>query len=587
MIVTREKFEEIIAFLASESREYGLDSETSGLRFEDRLFMLILYTGDVAYLFNFHEYPFEDSSRCLPREWLNAFHQIFKRADNTYYISNAKFDMGMLAKEGLFLEGRVVCTNAIGRIVRNNFLSYSLADSAERIGFKKNEDVEAYITKHKLYSWQNIPGKKKRFQLRRYWEVPMPVMVQYAEMDARLHYTVGTHIISTIPDQCTPVSENEIALTKVCFDMEYRGVQLDVEYTKKAQAFEEEKIRDACKDFRELTGEDYIDSNKILETIFARSGVEPARTDKGNPSFTDDALSKIGGPVADGIRTIRYHEKRVGSFYSSFLFYADKDGIIRPNMRQGGTETGRFSYSEPNLQQLTKEEDLNEEYSVRRCFVPRPGYRFLAIDYRQQEYRIMLDYAGEHGLIRQVLDGADVHQATADLCGISRREAKTTNFAILYGAGAAKLAAGLGITESAAKELKRLYFSRLPKVKALIDKVITAGEQRKYIYNWAGRRSYIANTDWAYVLPNHLIQGSGADVMKFAMVKIHDALKTCKSKMVLSIHDELVFEIADGEDHVYGLVRDIMEGVYRPFNGMKLETDAKWSNISLSPRDLK
>lgn len=587
MVILRENFQSTIDFLASEAREYGCDCETSGLRYEDRLFMLILHTGGESYLFNFHEYPFEDSSRCLPREWLNAFTNIFERLDNTYFISNAKFDMGMLAKEGLELKGRVVCTNALGRVLRNNHLSYSLADSAERLGFKKNEDVEKYITKNKLYSWQDIPGKKKRFQNRRYWEVPMPVMVQYAETDAFLHYEVGKYIVSAIPDQCKDVAQNEIALTKVCFDMEHRGVQLDVEYTKKAQAFEEEKIRDACKDFREITGEEYLDSNKALANIFARTGNEPVRTDKGNPSFTDDALSKIGGPIADSIRTIRYHEKRVGSFYSSFLFFADKDGTIRPNMRQGGTETGRFSYSEPNLQQLTKEEDDNEEYSVRRCFVPRPGYRFLAIDYRQQEYRIMLDYAGEYGLISQVLDGADVHQATADLCGISRREAKTTNFAILYGAGAAKLAAGLGITESAAKDLKRLYFSRLPKVKALIDKIITAGKQRGYVYNWAGRRAYIANTEWAYILPNHLIQGSGADVMKFAMTRIHECLKPYKSRMVLSIHDELVFEIADGEDHVYGLVRDIMEGVYRPFNGMKLETDAKWSNISLSPRNLK
>lgn len=596
MIVTRDTFKESVKSLASVAREYGLDCETSGLRWHDRLFMLILHTDGSTYLFNFHPYFGEEENRILPREWLAELRPIFDNPANTYFISNAKFDMGMLAKEGLHLGGRVVCTNALGRVLKNNYPDtshYSLAESARRIGFQKNEDVEEYITKNKLYTFEKIPGKKKRSQLRRYQDVPMPVMVRYAETDAELHYKVGQHLYSSVQassdgkDSIKRVAQNEIELTKVCFDMERLGVKLDVGYTREALRHEEEKISDAKKEFREETGEDFIDSNKALASVFQSRGIKPVLTDKGNPSFTDEALCAIRDPAADIVRKIRHHEKRVGSFYSSFLFFADRDGVVHPNMRQGGTETGRFSYSDPNLQQLSKEEDVEDGYSIRRCFVPRPGYSFVAVDYKQQEYRIMLDFAGEHQLIEQVLGGADVHQATAELCGISRREAKTVNFAILYGAGPAKLAGQLGITESAAKDLRRLYFSRLPAVQRLIKQIIDKGRTRGYIYNWAGRRCYIANPEWAYILPNHLIQGSGADVMKFAMTKIHRFLAPHESRMVLSVHDELVFEIKDGEEHLIPELRAIMESIYEPFNGMKLETDAKRSSVSWSSQDLK
>lgn len=595
MIVIREKFKETLDFLASEDREYGLDTETSGLRWSDRLFILILYTGGTSYLFNFHSYFGEDESRILPRGWLADFAQIFDREKNTYFISNAKFDMGMLFKEGLSLKGTVVCTNALGRVLKNNYPDsshYSLAASAERLGLQKNEDVEKYITKNKLFTWEAIPGKKKRSQLRRYQDVPMPIMVRYAEVDAELHFAVGRDLMDKIQGQADGkdcikrVAENEIALTKVCFEMEKVGVKLDVEYTREALQHEKEKILDAEKDFREETGETFLDSNKVLASIFESRGIKPPLTDKGNPSFTDEALQHFRDPVTHIIRKLRYHQKRVSSFYSSFLYFADQDGIIHPNMRQGGTETGRFSYSDPNAQQLTQSEDVGE-FSIRRCFVPRPGYQFVAIDYRAQEYRVLLDYAGERKLIKQVLDGADVHQATAELCGISRREAKTVNFAILYGAGSAKLAAQLGITDSAARDLKALYFSRLPAVKRLINQIIITGKTRGYIYTWTGRRCYISNPEWAYILPNHLIQGSAADVMKFAMVKIHEFLKPFKTRILLTIHDELLFELADGEENLVTEIKKIMESIYEPFNGMILEVDIKNSKRSFSKGDMQ
>jgi len=594
VIVTDSNFEEVVGLL-SRSGEYGLDCETTGLDFKARLFSIIIASREQSYYFNFHDYG--DGTPVLPRSRIRAMQPVFL-GQSIFYISNAKFDLRMLRHEGLEVESHVFCTNALGRVLKNNYFgpkAYSLESWAQRLGDAKDDAVMDYVVEHKLYSVENIPGKKKEFKRMRFWEVPASIMIPYGEKDAELHLKVGSHIAAGIkslnapgsPGNIQRLAENEAQLTKVCFDMEWAGIRIDRDYVRKAQAYEEEQISRFTERFRELSGETFRDSSSFLAGVFKQAGyTDLPTTDKGNPSFTDDNLDDLGGDLAQSVRDIRFHAKRVGTYYSSFLHYADGEDRIHPDMKQSGTETGRFSYADPNLQNVPKEENTTHATtpSIVRCsFVPDPGDVFVMVDYSQQEFRLMLDYAGETKLIDAINQGADVHQATADMLGISRQYAKTVNFALLYGAGPAKMARMLSIPEFEARDLRALYFGRLPRVQRFITQVIDRGRARGYVVNWAGRRCHIDSPDYAYILPNHLIQGGGADVIKFAMVQIHALLQEKtggRSSMRLQVHDEVVFQFNPRDLELVPEIRRIMEGIYRPFNGMKLTTscDHSWKS---------
>jgi DNA polymerase-1 len=384
--------------------------------------------------------------------------------------------------------------------------------------------------------------------------------------------------------------KNEMALLRVCADMELRGAKINKTYVMAAYKYEQAKIEEAKRDFEKDTGRAFKNSSKVFAEIFTERGEQFPRTSKGNPSFTGDFLDTCDTPTARLINKVRHHEKRASTYFLNFLYYMDEAGYIHPSMNQAGTTTGRFSYSSPNLQNVPKEDDEKDATCpslVRRSFVPPEGFRILAIDYSQQEYRLMLDYAGEDRIIRQVLQGADIHQLTADLLHVSRKRAKTLNFMTLYGGGIQKLAKSLDVNVSTAREIRDAYFAKLPKVAQFIRQVAKRGEDRGYIFNRFGRRFWCADYSHSYKLPNHLIQGTGADVIKHAMVRVHELLKGRKTRMVLQVHDELIFYLAHGEEHLVPEIRSIMESVYQPFNGMKLTTSAQVSNLSWAHWDLE
>lgn len=604
MLVSRQDVDLILSKLAV-TGERGLDSETTGLMEDDTLFSLIIDTEDEKYYFNFQSYcdvPLEQTLN--KKEFFKKFNdQVLSNPDSVWFIHNAKFDWRMLAKEGCDIKGTLHCTYAIERVVRNNYFgqdAYTLAGCAARRNLQKDEAVAEYISKHKLYTMKKMPGKKKEIKLAHFDQVPSKIMIPYGIKDGHLHRFIGLNQRAEInrleaerPEgfpSLLPVYNNEIRLTRTCFKMEQRGIMIDKPFVAKALEYEMDETAKFQKQFEELTGKPFVDSNKLFKEVFDGIGEKYPLTAKGNPSFAADVLEDMTSPVASIINNIRYHEKRAGTYYSSFLFFANKDDVIHPDTRQAGTETGRFSYRDPNLQNVPKEdsdEDQKTLYHVRSSFIPRKDHFFYSIDYKQQEFRMMLDYAGELALIKAINEGADVHEATAQLCGITRKQAKTINFGLLYGMGVEKLAAALGISVREAQELKRLYFARLPKVRDFIRAVIRSGEARGYIFNWAGRRNYVAQKDWAYILPNHLIQGGCADVIKFAMNEVDDYLlaKKLRTMMLLQVHDELLIECPFGEERVIEPISEIMKKIYKPQNGMILDVSIEHSFKSWGYRD--
>lgn len=564
--------------------ELGLDTETFGLEFNDRLFSVQIATANEEYYFNYLDYG--DGTPVLHKSTLMDLGTLCKNSSILWYIHNAKFDLRRLALEGIRIQGPVHCSQMCERFMYNQHQSYSLDACAKRRGRAKDDAVGNYIKDNKLWEWQEKVGKKTRTKKKFFDKVPFDIMFKYGCIDVREAFDLGREQRQELKGE--EYYENSLELEKVCYEMEELGIQVRREYAGQGYAYEIEQARIETEELERLSGEPYRSGPLWLRRQFDKFGVEYQVNPKtDNPIFDKKALGKIDHPIAGHIRKRRTHEKYAGTYYAT---YSEQE-VIHAFIKTWGTDTGRFSYAEPNLQNVPKEEELHSDipFQVRGCFRPRDGYCFVMVDFDQQEFRLLLDYAGEHDLIRRINDhGEDVHQATADMVGVSRKMAKTLNFGLLYGMGAEKLAQSLGVPVLQAKTIKRQYFARLPNVQRLIRQVIQTAERRKYIRTWVGRKLHFPNRDFAYKAPNHLIQGGCGDIARHAMVRIHgDVLEGLRSNMLLQVHDELLFEVHKDELDIIPAIVNIMENTYRPFNGMKLTCGVEHSYTSWGKRDVK
>ena len=567
----------------SYQRTLSLDTETTGLLpfHGDKVFAITWSNGiDSWYL----EIP--EGRSILPP----FLEKMLSDPNRIWYLHNAKFDMHFLRKHfGVVIEGTVIDTMVLARLEFNDHLSYSLDACASRIGLQKSDEVEKYITENKLWEWVTIPGKKVRKKNKFFQKVPKEIMVKYACLDAEVTFKLAEHLLkrireidSLLPDapKLMDVAKQEFEVTHIVAWMEAGGTKIDPDYSDMAFEFYQEESREADNEFEKLTGEKYKSSPKLFAKIFESEKDKWAYTEKGNPSFDSDAIKKFENPAAKQILTLRDAKSRA-DFFAGFNFFADEFDFIHPTFNQAGTATGRFSSSEPNFQNLSNDEESEEvALPVRNAIIPPDSqYCIVSLDYDQQEYRMMLDYAGEDTLIEQVKAGVDVHQATADMMGVSRKYAKTLNFMLLYGGGVGKLADALNISGYEATKLRDLYFSRLPKVQKFISTVIHTAKLRGYVYNWMGRR-YFCEPNFAYKMPNRIIQGGGADVMKKALVGVYNLLENKHSYIFLTVHDELDIYIHRSELALVPQIKKIMEDAY-PYKKLPLTVSVSHSWDSL------
>ena len=436
-IATAQNFEELLNAHA-DRKVVSLDTETTGLKETDRVFSIILTSRNaegvyIATYFNWNSRPDYQGNRppqghTLPREAMKKF-KCLEQWDTLFPMHNAKFDLRMLGYEDIDLAPKTVCTQTLGRLHHNTHMRYTLSACASRIGEAKDDEVEKCISKNKLYTWEAIPNKKRRDKLKHFDLVPFDIISNYGCIDGIVTLKLYEHFTADIDPRSKKVYVNERNLTETCFKIERRGVRIDRAYVANALDWELGKVDEQKQIFKELTGINYGNGGtKILGQVFQDIGMKLLKTEKGNLCFNKKALKSYETPIARAVESIRNHEKNISTYYSSFLHFADEYDIIRPSMRQDGTETGRFSYSNPNLQNIPKEEDGSSEehpFLVRSSFVPRDHYCFVMIDYDQQEFRLMLDYCGQHDVIKRINEGEDVHQVTAEMLGVKRSTAKT------------------------------------------------------------------------------------------------------------------------------------------------------------------
>lgn len=591
-----------INFVFSELKRYkelAFDTETTGLRlFKDHSMFafVIAHSVDEAYYFDFE---FVNKA-----EALRKLSELTENPLTLWFLHNAKFDMHAIQKEGIKIKGTIHDTEIVARLIKNDEMTYTLGSCAKRAKLKnqKMAEIKDYCIEHGFWEWELRPGRKSRNRNYFFDKVPKEIMEEYTLLDGLTTFELGKYQQKQIAEMdknkrvkvapLRPLMEMEFKITKILQEMETTGVQLNLDYVRRSLDLENSKFAEAANNFQVLTGKEFKDSDKLFVDVFRTYGLTYGLTDKGNPSFTKDFLKpQASHPVVASILQYRDSFKVAGAYYQSFLSFADGGGVLHANIKQGGATTGRFSVTDPPLQTLKKEEDDSEETlsdetksQVRRCLVPRPGFRFVMIDYKQMEYRVMLDYAGETALIEKVAAGMCVHQATADVMGGTRKAAKQINFLLLYGGGDALLAHKLGVSLAEARRLKSQYFEKLPAVKKLIDSIISTARNEGRLYNKFGRVYSFLNRNFAYKAPNYLIQGGCSDAMRTAMVKCHEILEEHHSRMIMQIHDELLFEIHENELDLVPLLKQAMIEAY-PHRLLPMDCDVEFSTKSWQEKE--
>lgn len=600
MLVNELNFHNVLDEIISLSPEQiCLDTETTTIHWWDstwhprkpRVFSIQLFFiqhgKEYGYYFDF---GIKDSVVPLNENHFSVLqNRLFSLPNILWFIANAKFDMHHLANHGCELIGPIHCTKVSARVLNNKEAKLSLDDLGHKYLGQEKLDIITYLKENNckgdVQSPYDLEPKEELF----FDQAPLPLLIDYGIRDVKLCYQLGVlqrheaavkdaemfavdkYLIHGKKRGIQYILDMENDLTKTLFKMERKGAKLDIDYCTKAFQHEKDKIAEWKEKLDGLAteagmGEVLWNSNDQLQQIFDAFKIPYGHTATGKAQFTKYTLENTDHPIAKQILNYRYHYKRAYTYFKNFLELADKDGFIHPDYQPGGTVTGRFSCWNPNLQNIPKRSDKNEkDFPVRKSFVNIGDDFFLfSFDYDQMEYRLMLNYADEKKLAdRIVKENLDVHQAIAEEIEKPRDDAKNINFAVLYGAGIAKIAKMIGCTQFQAGRLKKKYFQRLPGVKRFVEKVRATAKVRGYIFSIFGRVLQFT-TDDHWKASNAIIQGGCADIMKTAMVQIHDLLEGKKSFMFLQVHDELCFYLHKDELFIADEINKILESAYEP-----------------------
>jgi len=412
--------------------------------------------------------------------------------------------------------------------------------------------------------------------------VDLDKLTEYAVEDADITYQLKQLFYDRLKEEglYKLAQEIEMPLIPVLADMERKGVILNKKALKEYAGVLREQIIELEKEIYDLAGTEFnIDSPKQLgEILFVRLKLDDkAKKTKTNQFVTnEEVLQRLGykHPVIAKVLDYRGLRKLLSTYVEALpSLINSRTGRIHTSYNQAIAATGRLSSNNPNLQNIPIRDESGRE--IRKAFIPGKGNVFLSADYSQIELRLMAHLSNDKGMKEDFLGGQDIHSATAakifgvkpeDVKREMRAKAKTANFGIIYGISAFGLSQRLNISRTEAKELIDGYFESYPGVKKYMEKSIEKGRKDGYVTTIFGRKRYLRNIQSRNSLLrsnaernaiNAPIQGAAADIIKIAMISIHNKLKESdlKASMILQVHDELIFEVAESYKEA---VRDLV-----------------------------
>ncbi len=384
------------------------------------------------------------------------------------------------------------------------------------------------------------------------------------------------------------MEEIELPFVKVLADMEIEGVRIDVNELAKMSENLSSRLHDIEQQVYELAGGEFNISSpmQVGEVLFERLKIDPKakRTKRGAYSTTEEILEKYRNtqPIVDKILQIRGLKKLLSTYINALPELINPaTGKIHTSYNQTVTATGRISSTNPNLQNIPVRTDDGRE--IRRAFIADEGCEIYSADYSQIELRLIADMSGDENMIEAFNSGADIHRATAakvygvaleEVTDEQRRYAKTANFGIIYGISAFGLSERLSISRGDAKKLIDGYYESYPQMRQYMDETLEQVRKDGYVSTIKGRRRYLPDINSRNAVVrgyaernavNAPIQGSAADIIKVAMIDIarEFAKEGLRSKMIMQVHDELVFNVVNDElDRVKDIVKRNMENAY-------------------------
>ncbi len=364
-------------------------------------------------------------------------------------------------------------------------------------------------------------------------------------------------------------TEIEMPLVFTLYDMEQRGVVVERQALKEYGSKLGQRIEELEKEIYIMAGEEFnINSPKQLGVIlFEKMNMPYGKKTKTGYSTSAEVLEKLRfeDPIIESILEYRQLTKLKSTYADGLDVFIEEDGRIHTNFNQTITATGRLSSTEPNLQNIPIRMELGRQ--IRKVFVPEPGYVFLDADYSQIELRVLAHMSEDEKLIEAYKENADIHQTTASLVfhtpyeevtELQRRNAKAVNFGIVYGISGFGLSRDLKISKKQAEEYIKDYFATYPRVKSFMDELVEQGKKKGYVSSMFGRRrpipelqakNFMQRQFGERIAMNSPIQGTAADIIKIAMIRVNETLKkgNYKSRLILQIHDELLIETHESE----------------------------------------
>ncbi len=575
-VTGEQQFQDLLAILSA-SEEISFDTETTSLNPLQADLVGIAFSikpREAYYIPLCHTCPGTPPQMPLDRV-LAALKPVFENPAIRKVGQNLKYDLLVLGRYGI---------RPAGVDFDSMIASYLLHPGRPSHGL---EALALEFLNYKVTTYADVCGTGKK-QIA-FSEVNIERATEYSAEDADIALRLKQVLEPKLKEQGLEqlFREIEMPLLEVLVEMERTGVKIDAGFLKAMSIRLDRETADIVKTIYELAGAEFnINSPKQLaDILFVKLRLTPTKKTKTGFSTNVDVLEDLAHlhPLPAEILKYRTLSKLKSTYIDALPAMIDPGtGRLHTSFNQTVTATGRLSSSDPNLQNIPIRTDLGRE--IRQAFIAEQGSSLISADYSQIELRVLAHLSNDPVLIQTFIEDQDIHTRTAseifglppaEITSEMRRKAKAVNFGIIYGISAFGLAQDIGVSNSEAKRYIDSYFARYPKVKEFIDRTVQDAKQNGFVTTLFGRRRFIPELSSAAapvrsfgerMAMNTPIQGTAADLIKIAMIRISERLTSEKraARMILQVHDELVIEAPDKEvEAVKRLLKDEMEGVVK------------------------
>ncbi|SDX89158.1 DNA polymerase I [Acinetobacter kyonggiensis] len=554
---------------------FAFDTETTSLdyRIAEMVGFSVAFNADDAYYIPLaHDY--EGAPEQLNRETvLTQIKPILEDASVKKIGHHLKYDAHILQNHGIELQGWYFDTM---------LASYVLNSVATRHGM---DDVARLYLSHLSTTFEQVAGKgvkQKTFN-----QIEIEIAAHYAAEDAHVTYRlyeVLSKKLKAVPELDHILHNIEMPVARVLTIMEENGIELDLKFLDQLGVDFSNAIQNLENQITELAGQSFNVSSpkQVGEILFDKLGLKGGKkTATGQYSTSESILEKIDHPITALILEYRGLSKLKSTYTDGLQKQANNDsGRVHTSYHQALTTTGRLSSTDPNLQNIPVREEIGRQ--IRKAFVAPKGRVLLAADYSQIELRLMAHFSQDDALVHAFNHGQDVHRRTAaEVLGIAledvthdqRRQAKAVNFGLLYGMSEFGLIRQLGFTRQESQDYIKQYFHRYPGIYEYMQRTRQVALEQGFVETILGRRLYTPDIDARNMMVrkgaeraaiNAPLQGSAADIIKMAMIEVDKILPKDQAKMLLQVHDELVFEVdADIADELAPKLAEVMQSVVK------------------------